>query len=108
MNEKRYVNVANIQDLFDEAYIKSLNGSDEYGTFMDSTAYGINLCDLVIADLPTADVKEVAHGYWIMDDDDILGMSFDCSICGYEQEESMHLNFCPYCGADMRKGEWAK
>ena len=28
-----------------------------------------------------------------------------CSICGFEQSISNKLNYCPNCGADMRKME---
>ena len=45
-----------------------------------------------------ADLVEVKHGEWIYEQDEDW---FRCSCCGdtrYDEE-----NYCPNCGADMRK-----
>lgn len=56
----------------------------------------------------TADVVEVRHGCWIehttkpdwLEDD--VEVFYNCSVCG-TSHWSITPNFCPNCGADMRK-----
>ena len=55
--------------------------------------------DSFYADCPLPDVVERVHGEWI---NGITG--YTCSACG-EQEFTNRFNFCPNCGADMRKDE---
>ena len=51
--------------------------------------------------IPSADVVEVRHGKWILKE--ILGVRlYGCSVCGKNYWWSTD-NFCPNCGADMRK-----
>ena len=40
------------------------------------------------------------HGEWVR----YIGEhdSWECSNCGYIKDISEHMNYCPYCGADMR------
>lgn len=63
---------------------------------------------LALADTPTADVVEVKKGKWI----DAKPMSGRvgkvCSACGneayWDSDYGQQLfDWCPYCGADMRK-----
>ena len=55
--------------------------------------------------LPTVDAVPVRHGRWEWD-----GEAFVCSACGsgYKGQPTMMgepmFEFCPVCGADMRKG----
>jgi hypothetical protein len=44
----------------------------------------------------------VVHGKWVEDED-----CFCCNKCGcaIEEENVPLFNFCPYCGADMRKSQ---
>ena len=64
----------------------------------------------VIEQIPAADVRPVVHGHWIStkeaeDMGDIM-KEFTCSVCGcceWDCTESESFNFCPNCGADMRK-----
>ena len=61
----------------------------------------------VINEQPTVDVKEVVHGEWTENGN----CTAKCSICGYlrlgNTTENIYkykiANFCPDCGADMRK-----
>lgn len=50
--------------------------------------------------LPTADVKPIVRGEWLCDYEDILP---HCSKCESRWTNSKNMNFCPTCGADMRK-----
>lgn len=49
----------------------------------------------------------VKHGRWeLYSNDDTLGCSYFCSLCGanYDEEffeENMPFRFCPICGAKM-------
>ena len=58
---------------------------------------------LALADTPTAEVRKVKHGEWIntRQDAPMFGFYY-CSLCG-RRRTSPQDNFCPNCGADMRK-----
>lgn len=54
--------------------------------------------------------KERPHGEWIPKDVHNCWTRFECSVCGYYHqpvhdfgESKPDYNFCPNCGADMRK-----
>lgn len=65
-----------------------------------------SLCKLV-DDVPTADVQEVKHGYWIPErdpDENSRIQCYHCSIC----DDDFHYigafiatKYCPNCGARM-------
>lgn len=65
-----------------------------------------SLCKLV-DDVPTADVQEVKHGYWIPErdpDENNRIQCFHCSVC----DDDFHYigafvatPYCPNCGARM-------
>ena len=57
----------------------------------------------VVKYFPTADVVEQKHGEWIntRQDAPMFGFYY-CSLCG-RRRTSPQDNFCPNCGADMRK-----
>lgn len=69
------------------------------------------ICRLQIAlnRIPTADVEPVRHGRWInaypKKEQNPMFNYGTCSICGFEQNISNKLNFCPNCGAKMDKEE---
>ena len=48
---------------------------------------------------PTADVAPVRRGEWI---DEGNGL-YSCSLCDILDHREPKHNFCPNCGADMRK-----
>ena len=52
-----------------------------------------------LMDIDVPEVKPVTHGTWIPVDD--LEDAFDCSEC--VAMVSRRTNFCPRCGADMRR-----
>lgn len=62
-----------------------------------------------IRNIPSADVAEVRRGKWIEQEDGFGDTYYDCSCCGESfcliegtPTDNMY-NFCPNCGADMRK-----
>lgn len=60
----------------------------------------VHFLDL-IADIPTADVKEVKHGEWITDEDGFV----ICSECGEEHTwDDFRPPFCDICGSRMDDG----
>ena len=59
-----------------------------------------------IFNAPTIDAVEVVHGKWRRKMID-SGFNIDwvCSRCGYRvMTDFVSYNYCPNCGADMRKG----
>ena len=60
--------------------------------------------DTIMSETLTVDAEPVVHGEW----NQITWTTYECSNCGVlwswdgTQEEN-GMNFCPNCGADMRK-----
>ena len=82
-----------------------VNKSDIYKLFDESNG----VIRLHIADvdmLPTADVKEVKRGHWIVSKTEHgwncceYPAEYTCSECG--RVNPHEETFCPECGADMR------
>lgn len=74
---------------------------------MYATAYNtcLNTIENLIKESPTADVVPVIKGHWeerrfIVFDSEIK-LGYNCSECNTTWDTE--TNFCPYCGADMRK-----
>ena len=60
---------------------------------------------LAIENAPTVDVVERKKGKWI-EDLEYLPITYICPFCGHKIYGD-DTNFCPNCGADMRKEiEW--
>ena len=55
--------------------------------------------DSVLFEMPTADVREVVHGEWVLNDDQV----YECKDCGYipSFDGYTYYNYCPNCGAKM-------
>lgn len=67
------------------------------GTFVD-----------MIADIPTAEVREVVRGEWVEDIQEPFASTYHCSNCGQSplcEEDWVLSNYCPNCGARMGDGE---
>ena len=66
-------------------------------------------CGRELRDVPSADVTPVRHGRWIHDGFDTPhGVDWmHCSECGKRDKycPAALTNYCPNCGARMRKGE---
>jgi hypothetical protein len=102
MNE--YISKKYLEELLDY-YLNNSNGAERYG---------YNIIKGEIGHVPIADVKEVVHGEWLVENGNIV-----CSVChagkptinGYEMlicdgEKFVSMertNFCGNCGAKMGK-----
>ena len=66
-----------------------------------------NLLDSIIKGIenePTVEVKEVVHREWIEHGEDTKGNNpIECPMSRYLYARLYPKNFCPNCGADMRK-----
>lgn len=59
---------------------------------------------LVIKSLPAVDAVPVRHGRWKMVEGELAFWDM-CSVCGRKiLHRTPYYDFCPNCGADMRKG----
>jgi hypothetical protein len=75
-----------------------------------SEKFNIPLADLVdvFAEIPTADVKEVQHGYWKIEDDisNKHTQMLVCSVCGRKVfnvvNPSKAIEYRPYCHCGSR------
>ena len=58
----------------------------------------------VVAMQPTIEAKRVEYGKWV--EFDLAGTSCQCTNCGFVvkcKPKENNMNYCPDCGADMRK-----
>lgn len=79
-------------------YIEADAYRAKWADIFDS-AYGDSCCEMFkksIDEQPTADVVEVKHGEWIVQDGEVV-----CSECF---EPNLETYYCPNCGADMIGG----
>ena len=67
------------------------------------------ICSVIDA-VPAADVAPVVHGEWVLvgtnEHDYETSVEEKCSLCGryvYRYDTEPQDNFCPNCGADMRR-----
>lgn len=100
-DEKRSIGYCNTSD--DDYYCKVLDRFMEY----DDVDGGVDILgkpnDCPLVEVETADVRENVHGEWVVDEHLLHYAPFhECKKCG-EQMYITHDNFCPNCGADMRK-----
>lgn len=56
-----------------------------------------------IEEISTADVKPIVDGEWEYTGDMFNEGNLVCSKCGHKIDVADKSNFCPNCGADMRK-----
>lgn len=75
------------------------NGENEY-------VYDTNAFLASIDEQPTIKAVPVVHGEWKIvtpENLDSICIYEKCSCCGWREPMVRNLNFCPNCGADMRK-----
>ena len=72
----------------------------------DITRNEYKMIDSILFEFPTADVQERKRGQWITSKMPVTGaIENKCSECGtpFYMAFNLQMNFCPNCGADMRK-----
>ena len=96
-----------------DAIIEQMNGStaETWGKGLGRSwwSHSVMLKDNIVQlmkDAPEADVVEVRHGRWIINDEDYWTK---CSVCEFEyfdEQENIYNTYiyCPHCGAKMDKG----
>lgn len=55
----------------------------------------IDVLQEIIKEIPSAEKT----GNWIKHDDEVLGLTYECSVCHIEG--MLHSPYCPNCGARM-------
>ena len=76
-------------------YLQMLNKDENPKA--ESVWYGVSWARNTIAELPSAQRK----GKWIY----LNGLdAFECSVCGRQMVRNI-FDYCPWCGAEMTKGE---
>lgn len=70
----------------------------DYNTFLSVDIH----CGL-IDEQPTIEAVQVVHGEVVTKVGDWGVMHQECSVCGEGLEWKSYPNFCPNCGADLRK-----
>ena len=86
-----------IKDIDENAGARGSGFTDPERIMRDSAFYALEA-------VPAADVRPVVRGKWISEGDG-YHWTYNCSICGWKdgyQFNERH-NYCPNCGADMRK-----
>jgi hypothetical protein len=88
-----------------EAAIKAVCDCVSHSCDISSCGFACSEAD-ALSKLPAANVRPVLHGKWEHSFDE-FGEYYKCSNCGKEYFVGpiVALNFCAYCGADMRGGE---
>lgn len=64
-----------------------------------------------IYNAPTIDAVNIVHGEWIKTSNDWIDghcgerlFPYHCSCCGYKTWDDELTNYCPNCGARMKRG----
>lgn len=61
-------------------------------------------CENIVKEQPPVEAVPVVHGKWIEHGEDTKGNSpIECPMCRYLYARLYPKNFCPNCGANMRK-----
>ena len=120
-----YEKIAQLEELARNRYLVTPSNSPCYSRYMaqlDERTYFKH----IIADFPAADVVPVRHGRWEWFEEwsqSTPDHSAECDDCGWRCSECKtaledivsnyfddpydvpQINYCPNCGADMRKGK---
>ena len=105
----RLINADEVQKILDHIrgkYVDTYNRRTKINQFFWDT---IRYIEKKVLSIPTVEAKEVVHGEWIKLEGDWRSSYTNepltvhqCSICGVFCQNAPY-NFCPHCGADMRK-----
>ena len=97
----RLIDADEVQKIIDHVrtkYVDTYNRRSKVNQFFWDT---IRYIEKKVRSIPTVEARPVVRGEWIDNGipDSILS---GCSVCGYSCG-AYSMNFCPNCGADMRK-----
>ena len=102
-----YIDRQKVLDLIAELqkfYEEERKTSDDYGSEMAcvGSLNALTAMEDGLSDIPSADVRPVVWGEWKHSESAGL---YTCSVCGQygTVHDALDYNFCPHCGADMRK-----
>ena len=98
----RYIDVDALIERLKSDYCEGCNNNDGIRCRSCDVDFVFDMVD----DAPEADVVEVRHGRWIINDEDYWTK---CSVCEFEyfdEQENIYNTYiyCPHCGAKMDKG----
>ena len=90
-------------------YLKEYSDKEasSFSPFSIFTTSVLDQAEMVLSEMPAADVQRVKHGQWILHTKRIADIEIklptECSECGFEEFSAEKYNFCPECGAKMLK-----
>lgn len=109
---KLYNAIAEIEDKATDNFLKESQASQHKLVYMGELGElrGITTIKYLVADFPTVEAVPVVHGEWIDTQPDYHhGCGKNAHVCSscqdYYTPDYEYMNFCPHCGADMRKKE---
>ena len=80
-----------------------VHGSAECYSSVTEITETIEYVGILIDETPTVEAVPVVHGEWVNEYINRYGHPCHCcSVCGFHASHQ-DKNFCPECGADMRK-----
>ena len=99
----RLIDADKVQEIIDHVRLKYI----AYGTKSQTNQFfwdNIRYVEKKVRSIPTVEAKPVVHGGWIYN----RYHTWECGNCGFHPfkgyiPKEPGFNFCPNCGADMRK-----
>ena len=99
-SEKQYISISELKDRF-KLRVNWLE-KDIHDQYSLGLFHGAEYDAKLIDEIPVADVADVVHGQWIVENE----TSIRCSECCFNRASiKMPLNYCPMCGTKMVGGQ---
>ena len=86
-----------------EKEIEEITKEPDYQHEGENWSVGVIIAQSAVQDAPTIEAVPVVHGEVVTKVGDWGVMHQECSVCGEGLEWKSYPNFCPNCGADLRK-----
>ena len=100
MTDEKYISISELKDRF-KLRVNWLE-KDVHDQYSLGLFHGAEYDAKLIDEIPVADVADVVHGQWIVENE----TSIRCSECCFNRASiKMPLNYCPMCGAKMVGGQ---
>ena len=101
-----YIKKSDVKNAMHSKYADDMRKYPEFVAWLKSAV------NIVISEIPAADVQPVKRGHWIAENRDNRGYTdcYTCSHCEsyvytYTLMKDCEFDYCPNCGADMRGDE---